>query len=97
MYDGFRYFAFEDATYKNTDIGMSNPMKFCSESLSTASGVIQQRVASDHTELIDARNGYGNAALQQIQTALCNGSVQACSRKRVVDLLDAESLAFLWL
>ncbi|KAF7453591.1 LHP1 La protein small RNA-binding pol III transcript stabilizing protein [Pyrenophora tritici-repentis] len=93
MYDEFRYLAFEDAVQYETDAGILNLIKFYGESLLSPQGVIRQRVAADYAELIRTEHVYG-PAFCQLRSAY-NGGIGARSRKRMDDLLDADTLTLL--
>lgn len=98
MYDEFRQLALEDAARHRTDAGISNLIKFYGESLLSSRGVIRQQVASDYAELLKAElviaeDSHG-PALSQLRSAY-NGGIDPRNRKRMDDLLDAETLALL--
>ncbi|KAF1840714.1 uncharacterized protein K460DRAFT_295353, partial [Cucurbitaria berberidis CBS 394.84] len=95
MYDEFRHFAFEDAAHRMTDVGLSNLIKFYSESSVSPQSVIRERVASDYVDLVKAEDEHHHPAFTQLQSALRNGTMNACSRKRIDDLLDDDLLASL--
>jgi la-related protein 1 len=97
MYDEFRHFAFEDAAYRRTDVGLSNLIKFYGESLLSRQSIIRQRVATDYVNLVKAENEHRRPAFQQLQSAFRNGSIDPRSRKRIDDLLDADILTSLGL
>ncbi|CAA9958552.1 LHP1 La protein small RNA-binding pol III transcript stabilizing protein [Pyrenophora teres f. maculata] len=93
MYDEFRHLAFEDAVQHETDAGISNLIKFYGESLLSPQGVIRQRVAADYAELIRTEHKHGPAFFQ-LRSAY-NGGIDTQNRKRMDDLLDADTLTLL--
>ena len=95
MYNEFRHLAFEDALDRETDIGLSNLLKFYRESLLSPQGVIRERVASDYVDLVKAEDEHCRPAFEQLQSAFRTGSIDPLSRKRINDLLDADTLALL--
>jgi la-related protein 1 len=95
MYNEFRQLALEDATDRDTDIGLSNLIKFYGESLLSPQGVIRERVASDYVDMVKAGDEHRPLAFEQLQSAFRNGSIDPRSRKRIQDLLDADTLALL--
>jgi la-related protein 1 len=95
MYNEFRHLAFEDASDRDTDVGLFNLLKFYDESLLSPQGVIWERVAFDYVDMVLAEDEHCRPAFEQLQSAFRNGSIDARSRKRIEDLLDAETLALL--
>jgi la-related protein 1 len=52
MYDEFRYFAFQDATDRLTEVGLSNLVKFHQESLLSSQGQIRERMVRHFLNLV---------------------------------------------
>jgi la-related protein 1 len=95
MYNEFRHLAFEDASDRDTDVGLFNLLKFYDESLLSPQGVIWERVAFDYVDMVLAEDEHCRPAFEQLQSAFRNGSIDARSRKRIEDLLGADTLALL--
>lgn len=95
MYNEFRHFAFEDATYRMTDFGLSNLIKFYGQSLLSSESVIRQQVAYDYVNLVKLGDKHGRSALNQLQAAFRNGGLEPRNRKRISDLFDGDLLASL--
>jgi la-related protein 1 len=95
MYNEFRHLAFEDATDRETDVGLSNLLKFYRESLLSPQGMLRERVASDYIDLVKAEDERCRPAFEQLQSAFRNGSIDPLTRKRIDDMLDADTLALL--
>jgi la-related protein 1 len=95
LYNEFRYLALEDAADRETDIGLSNLIKFYGASLLSWQGIIRERVASDYVDVVKAEGECRGPAFEQLQSAFRNGIIDPRSRKRIHDLLDADTLALL--
>jgi la-related protein 1 len=95
LYNEFRHLALEDAADRETDVGLSNLTKFYGASLLSRQGVIRERVASDYVDMVKAEGEHRGPAFDQLQSAFHNGIIDPRSRKRIDDLLDADTLALL--
>jgi la-related protein 1 len=95
MYDEFRYFAFQDATDRVTDVGLSNLVKFYGESLLSSQGKIREKVARHFIDLVQMQNRLCLPAFRQLRSAFRDGTINPPLRKLIVELLDDSLLASL--
>jgi la-related protein 1 len=92
MYDEFHHLALEDATHRKTDVGLSNLLKFYSESALSSTAMIRDCVARDYVKLVKAEQGHCRPGFQQLRSSFRNG-IDPRNRSVICSLLDRDWLA----
>lgn len=95
MYEEFHLYALEDARDHQSEVGLSNLIKFYGESLLSCQNVIRDRVAHDFVNLIRSETGHRRPAFQQLRLTLHNDNMNARNRIRINDFLDDQLKASL--
>lgn len=89
MYSEFRQLASSDTTQRHNDTGISNLIKYYSESLSSQIP-IRDNVAKDYVELVKSESSNADRpAFKQLRAAWRNGALNLKNRKKLGDLLDS--------
>lgn len=93
MYAELRGLANEDAKARHNTVGMTNLMKYYCEALASQIP-LRTRVARDLLEHIQTENKSGERpAFQQLRSAWRNGATNLKNRKKLSDLIDADTTA----
>lgn len=90
MYQEFYALAFEDSAHRDSDVGLTNLIKYYGESLLSSQSPIRERVACDYIELVKSEKDTNRPAFRQLRSALRNGTMDPTNRKRIGELLDVE-------
>jgi la-related protein 1 len=91
MYEEFRSLAAEDASQRNTTIGMDNLITYYDEILNSRRKIISERLAQHYVELVIAERGNKERpAFAKLRSSWRNGATDMKSRKRIDSFMDAE-------
>lgn len=91
MYSEFHSLALEDADFRETNVGLSNLIKFYGVTLNSNDRTIHETVARHYIELVKRESGKEDRpASAQLQAAWKNGSIDLKSRKIIDKLIDAQ-------
>ncbi|KAF2739916.1 hypothetical protein EJ04DRAFT_425691, partial [Polyplosphaeria fusca] len=92
MYIEFRQLAFADSEEDLSDVGMQNLIKFYGEALLSTQSLIREQVARHYIDLVKQEQEHGGQkpAFRQLRSAWRNGALDPRSRKRIMDLIDAD-------
>ena len=90
MYDEFRRTAFEDASQRDSKVGLKNLVQYYDESM-LGQKVMSDDIARDYVDLVKSEGcGPDRPAFDKLRSAWRNGATNMKNRKKIGDVLDAD-------
>ena len=90
MYDEFRRTAFEDASQRDSKVGLKNLVQYYDESM-LGQKVMTEEIARDYVDLVKSEgSGPERPAFDKLRSAWRNGATNMKNRKKIGDVLDAD-------
>ena len=90
MYEEFRNLAFDDATYRDSNVGVRNLVAYYDESI-LSQKVISDDLARDYVDLVKAEiSKKDRLAFDKLRSAWRNGALNLKNRIKIDKILDAD-------
>lgn len=89
MYEEFRQLAFEDATQRESSVGLRNLIQYYDESV-LGQKVIADDIARDYVDLVKVESLRDNIALQKLRAAWRNGAMNLKNRVKIDKIIDTD-------
>lgn len=95
MYTEFKGLAFEDASERKSNTGLTNLLKYYGETLLSAHSRVRECVARDYVDLVKEENQCQRPAFNQLRSVWLNDALAGDTRRFLYGLFDPELKASL--